>query len=253
MFYSKKLSKFSNITHGFFNKNGGVSKGIYKSLNCGFSSNDKKDDIKKNLQIIKRKICKKSKNIFLVKQIHGDKLLFLDQNSRIKNQSINADAIITEKKKFPIAILTADCVPILIFDKKRKMIAAIHAGWRGAYKGIIQKVIKFMFKKGCKKQDMTVAIGPSISRENYEVGKKFKDKFIKKNKKNTAFFKINKNRIYFDLPNYVKKQVKLNKIKNIDLLNIDTFKEKNNFFSARRSLNLKHTDYGRNISIIVIN
>ena len=239
MFYSKKLSKFSNITHGFFNKNGGVSKGIYKSLNCGFSSNDKKDDIKKNLQIIKRKICKKSKNIFLVKQIHGDKLLFLDQNSRIKNQSINADAIITEKKKFPIAILTADCVPILIFDKKRKMIAAIHAGWRGAYKGIIQKVIKFMFKKGCKKQDMTVAIGPSISRENYEVGKKFKDKFIKKNKKNTAFFKINKNRIYFDLPNYVKKQVKLNKIKNIDLLNIDTFKEKNNFFSARRSLNLK--------------
>jgi len=253
LFYSKKLSKFSNITHGFFNKNGGVSKGIYKSLNCGFSSNDKKDDIKKNLQIIKRKICKKSKNIFLVKQIHGDKLLFLDQNSRIKNQSINADAIITEKKKFPIAILTADCVPILIFDKKRKMIAAIHAGWRGAYKGIIQKVIKFMFKKGCKKQDMTVAIGPSISRENYEVGKKFKDKFIKKNKKNTAFFKINKNRIYFDLPNYVKKQVKLNKIKNIDLLNIDTFKEKNNFFSARRSLNLKHTDYGRNISIIVIN
>ena len=253
MFYSKKLSKFSNITHGFFNKNGGVSKGIYKSLNCGFSSNDKKDDIKKNLQIIKRKICKKSKNIFLVKQIHGDKLLFLDQNSRIKNRSINADAIITEKKKFPIAILTADCVPILIFDKKRKMIAAIHAGWRGAYKGIIQKVIKFMFKKGCKKQDMTVAIGPSISRENYEVGKKFKDKFIKKNKKNIAFFKINKNRIYFDLPNYVKKQVKLNKIKNIDLLNIDTFKEKNNFFSARRSLNLKHTDYGRNISIIVIN
>mgnify|MGYP006143296205 FL=1 len=253
MFYSKKLKKFSEVGHGFFNKNGGVSKGIYKSLNCGFSSNDKKDDIKKNLQIIKRKICKKSKNIFLVKQIHGDKLLFLDQNSRIKNQSINADAIITEKKKFPIAILTADCVPILIFDKKRKMIAAIHAGWRGAYKGIIQKVIKFMFKKGCKKQDMTVAIGPSISRENYEVGKKFKDKFIKKNKKNTAFFKINKNRIYFDLPNYVKKQVKLNKIKNIDLLNIDTFKEKNNFFSARRSLNLKHTDYGRNISIIVIN
>ena len=253
MFYSKKLSKFSNITHGFFNKNGGVSKGIYKSLNCGFSSNDKKDDIKKNLQIIKRKICKKSKNIFLVKQIHGDKLLFLDQNSRIKNRSINADAIITEKKKFPIAILTADCVPILIFDKKRKMIAAIHAGWRGAYKGIIQKVIKFMFKKGCKKQDMTVAIGPSISRENYEVGKKFKDKFIKKNKKNIAFFKINKNRIYFDLKKKKKKQVKLNKIKNIDLLNIDTFKEKNNFFSARRSLNLKHTDYGRNISIIVIN
>ena len=111
-------------------------------------SKDKKINIKKNLKIVKKKICKKSKEIFLVKQVHGNKFIFLSKDSNIKNRSINADAIITEKKKFPIAVLTADCVPLLIFDKKRKMIAAIHAGWRGAYKGIIQKVIKFMFNKG---------------------------------------------------------------------------------------------------------
>ena len=253
MFYSKKLSKFSEISHCFFNKRGGVSKGIYKTLNCGVGSKDEKTIIKKNLKIVKRKISKKSKDIFLVKQIHGDKFIFLDKNSDIKNRSIFADAIITEKKNFPIAVLTADCAPLLIFDKKRKMVATIHVGWRGAYKGIIQKVIKFMLSKGCTKEDMIVAIGPCISVNHYEVKKKFKDRFIKKDRKNIKFFKKRKAKIYFDLPNYAKKQVKLNQIKNIDLLNIDTFNEKNNFFSARRSLKLNHNDYGRNISIIMIN
>ena len=253
MFYSKKLSKFSIISHGFFNKDGGVSKGIYKSLNCGAGSKDKKANIEKNLKIVKKKISKKSKEIFLVKQIHSNKFIFLNKNSNIKSRSVNADAIITEKKNFPIAILTADCVPLLIFDKRRKMIAAIHAGWRGAYNGIIQKVIRFMLSKGCKKEDMVVAIGPSISIKSYEVKKQFKSKFINKDRKNIKFFKNKKDKIYFDLPNYIKKQVILNQIKNINLLNIDTFNKKNNFFSARRSLKLNHNDYGRNISIIMIN
>jgi polyphenol oxidase len=253
LFYSKKLSKFLEISHCFFNKNGGVSRGIYKSLNCGIGSRDKKVEVKKNLKIVKKKICKKSKEIFLVKQNHGSKFVFLKKNSNIINRSINADAIITEKKKFPIAILTADCVPILIFDNKRKIVAAIHAGWKGAYKGIIGKVLKFMFNKGCYPKNITVAIGPSISLKNYEVKKEFKHKFIRKDKKNFLFFKNKGRKIYFDLPNYAKNQVKLNKIKNIDLINIDTFDKKNNFFSARRSLKLNHHDYGRNISIIMIN
>ena len=253
MFISKKLSKFKEINHGFFNKNGGTSEGIYKSLNCGIGSKDNKSNIKKNLKIVKKKICKKSKEIFLVKQNHSNKFIFIGKNSKMKNRSINADAIITEKKNFPIAVLTADCVPILIFDKKKKIVAAIHAGWRGAYKGIIQKVIKFMFNKGCKKKDIITAIGPCITVENYEVQNKFKNMFIKKDKKNITFFKKKRKRTYFNLSNYIKRQFKLYQIKNIDILNIDTFNTKNNFFSARRSLKQNHNDYGRNISIIVIN
>jgi len=253
LFYSKKLHKFLGISHGFFNKKGGVSKGIYKSLNCGTGSKDKKTNIEKNLQIVRRAISKKSKKIFLVRQVHSNKFIYLGKNSNVKSRSADADAIITEKKNFPVAVLTADCVPLLIFDPKRMMIAVIHAGWRGAYKGIIQKVLKFMFSKGCKKENMIVAIGPCISMKSYEVKKRFKDKFIKKDKKNISFFVNKKNKIYFDLPNYAKKQVKLNQIKNIDVLNINTFDKKNNFFSARRSLKLNHNDYGRNISIIMIN
>ena len=253
MFNSKKLSKFSEINHGFFNKNGGVSEGIYKSLNCGIGSKDKKNNIKKNLKIVKSKIGKNPKEIFLVKQIHSNKFIFLSKNAKIKNRSINADAIITEKKNFPIAILTADCVPLLLFDKKKKMIAAIHAGWKGAFKGVINKVIKFMLKKGCSRKDITVAVGPSIAQKNYNVKLNFKNKFIKKHKKNKIFFKNINKLIYFDLPNYIKSQLKFNKISKIDMINIDTYDKKNNFFSARRSLKLKHDDYGRNISIIMIN
>ena len=148
--------------------------------------------------------------------------------------------------------MTADCVPILIYDNNSKMIAAIHAGWKGAYKGIVDRVIKFMVKKGCDRKNIHAAIGPCISQKNYNVGDDFLRKFIKKNKKNIIFFKKRKNLIYFNLPEYVKSQLKLNKISNIDHINLDTF-DKNNFFSARRSLRLKDDDYGRNISIIMIN
>ena len=253
MIKSKNFKKFKGIKHGFFNKVGGKSKGIYQSLNCGPGSKDNKIDIKKNLRIVLNKFNKTSKKIFLVHQIHSNKFIFISEKTKITNRSKKVDAIITDKKNFPIAILTADCVPILIYDNKRKMIAAIHSGWKGAYNGIVKKVLKFMFKKGCVSKNITVAIGPSISRNSYEVQKDFKNKFIKKDRRSLIYFKNSNKKIYFDLPNYVKTQVKLLKIKNIDFLNKDTFIKKNNFFSARQSIKFKHNDYGRNISIIVIN
>ena len=253
MIRSKKLKKLKEISHGFFNRNGGKSKGIYKSLNCGLGSKDKKINIQKNLKIAKNKISKNSKKIFLVNQIHSQKYIYINNSNKIKSKRVKADAIITNQKKLPIAILTADCVPILIYDDALKIIAAIHAGWRGAYKGIINNVIKFMIKKGSKIENIHAAIGPSISQKNYNVKKDFLKKFLKKNKKNKVFFKKRKNLIYFNLPKYVKSQLISNKISNIDHINIDTYDYKNNFFSARRSLRLNHDDYGRNISIIMIN
>ena len=110
-----------------------------------------------------------------------------------------------------------------------------------------------MLIKGCKRKFITAAIGPCIRQRSYNVKDDFKKKFIKKDKKNKVFFKMKKDIIYFDLPGFVRSQLKLNKIPNIDTINIDTFDKKNNFFSARRSLRLKQEDYGRNISLIMIN
>ena len=253
MITSKKLLKIKKINHGFFNRNGGRSNGIYKSLNCGPGSNDKKNKIKENIKIVRNKINKNAKNIFLVHQVHSTKFIFVDKNFKFDKKKIKADAIITNQTKLPIAVLTADCVPLLLCDNKRKMVAAIHAGWKGAYKGIINKVINFMVKKGSKKNDITVAIGPCIAQISYNVKEDFKKKFLKKNKKNEIFFKKRQNMIFFDLPNYIKSQLRSIKITRIDMIKIDTYEKKNNFFSARRALRLKHADYGRNISIIMIN
>jgi len=250
---SKKLSKHKKISHGFFNRIGGKSKGIYKSLNCGPGSNDKKSKVKKNLQIVKNKICNRSKDVFLLNQIHSNKFVFIDKKFKSYKKRIKADAIITDQVKVPIAVLTADCVPILLYENTKNIVAAIHAGWKGAFKGIIKNVINFMIKKGCKNKNIFAAVGPCIGRNNYNVKDDFKKKFLRKDKKNKIFFSNKDNRIYFDLPNYIKSQLILNKITNIDMKNVDTFNKRNNFFSARRSLRLKHDDYGRNISIIMIN
>ena len=213
----------------------------------------KKKIIKENLLIVKNKINKKSKNIFLLHQIHSNKFIYINKKFKLNRKRIEADAVITDQKMTPIAVLTADCVPILIYDKRKNIIAAIHAGWKGAYKNIINKVVNFMFNKGSKKKDMIVAIGPCIQQNNYNVKEDFLKRFIRKNKKNEIFFKRKKNIIYFNLQKFVKFQFKSLKITNIDTIKIDTFDKKNNFFSARRSLKLNLNDYGRNISIIMIN
>lgn len=252
MIKSKKLLKIKSLKHGFFNSVGGKSKNIYKSLNCGPGSKDNSLIIKKNLEIVRKKISNKAKNILLLNQIHSNKFIFIGKKYNNNNKP-KADAIITDQRNLPIAVLTADCAPILIYDDKIKMIAAIHAGWKGAFKGIVSKVIKFMIKKGCKLENITAAIGPSISQKNYEVKQDFKRKFIKKDKKNYIFFKNKKNKLYFNLSKYIYASLKSIKIKNIDILKIDTFDTTNKFFSARRALKLNHDDYGRNISIIMLN
>ena len=253
MIKSKKLSKFKNIEHGFFNRLGGKSTGIFKSLNCGPSSSDNKKNILKNLDTACNKINAKSKKIVLLNQVHSNKFYYIGKNSKPYNNKFDGDALITDKRKLPIAVLTADCAPILIHDEDKKMIAAVHSGWKGAYKGIIKKVIKFMIKKGCSPQSLTAAIGPCISNNNYEVKDDFKRKFIKKDKKNILFFKKTNNKNYFNLNKYIHFQLKGLNIKKIDIINKDTFNAKNNFFSARRSISRNENDYGRNISIIMIN
>ena len=252
MIKSKKLSKIKYLQHGFFNSVGGKSKNIFKSLNCGLGSNDKKLNVKKNLEIVKKKISRNAKDIFLLQQVHSNRFVYIDSKYKTKKKP-KVDAVITNQRNLPIAVLTADCSPILIYDKKKRIIAAIHAGWKGAYKGIINRVIKFMIKKGCELKNMIAVIGPSISFKNYEVKEDFKKKFIKKNKKNNIFFKVNQNRLYFNLTGYIMSSLRSNKIKHIDILKIDTFNIKNKFFSARRASKLNHNDYGRNISIIMLN
>ena len=253
MIKSKKLSKFQQINHGFFDKKGGKSTGIYKSLNCGVGSYDSKKNVLNNLKIVCKKINCSSKNLILLNQIHSNKFYFINKNYKFKKKKLNGDALITNVKKIALGVIVADCVPVLIYDKNLKIISAIHAGWKSVYKEIIKKVVKFLIKKGSNTKNLVAVIGPSISEKSYEVQKDFKDKFLKKDKQSKFFFKIRKNKTYFGLNKYVYYHLKKLGIKNLEIIKKNTFDPKNNFFSARRSIQNKENDYGRNISVIMIN
>ena len=198
-----------------------------------------------------KKINSKRKRIFLPNQIHSNKFYLIPK--KIGNKKIKCDAIITNQKKIPIGVLTADCAPIIIFDPKRMFISIVHAGWKGAFKEIVKKVIVFFKKKGSNVKDLIVVIGPCISVKNYEIKKDFLKKFLKKDKKNKIYFKFIHNKIFFDLRKYISFQIKSLGINKLEIINKDTFSGKNSYFSARRSLVKKENDYGRNISLIMIN
>ena len=248
MIKSKKLQKFKNIKHAFFSNTGGVSSGIYKSLNCGIGSLDKKENVIKNLNIVSKKICLKKK-IILLHQLHSNKIYSLN---KIPKRKLLGDGLITKTSGLAIGILTADCAPILFYDNKKNIIGAVHSGWKGAYKKRGKKIIIFFKRKGSKLNDIIAVIGPCISQNNYEIKNDFKKKFLKQSSENKKYFKVIDKQIYFDLKGYIYKQLKNAGIHNIEIIKKDTFDQKNKFFSARRSLKKKINDYGRNISIIMI-
>jgi len=188
------------------------------------------------------------KNLILMHQTHSNKVTII--NNKNKNvKKIRSDAIITTIKGHGIAVVTADCVPILLYDANNLIIGCIHAGWKGAFSGIIENTIK-EFKRIKPHNRIFASIGPCIGAKSYEVDLNFYKKFITRSKKNIVYFvKKNQQKKLFNLRKYV-----FDKLKNLnvtsDHVNYDTFKEKKLFFSYRRSRLLKEQDYGRCISVI---
>ena len=247
MFRAKKFRKLYGINHCFFTRNGGFSKGIYRSLNCGKGSADVKTNVKKNLNFVSKKMKINKGKLFLMHQTHSNKVLFIKD----KNKKINSDAIITNIKGFALGVVTADCVPILLYDLNNKVIGCVHAGWKGAFKDIIKKTIS-KIKKINSSNKIYASVGPCISHKSYEVDIKFFKKFVSKNRKYRIYFTHkNKFKKLFNLRKFVTDKLKKCKVV-VDQVNHDTFAEKNNFFSYRRSCKLKQIDYGRCISTICI-
>ena len=180
MFYSKKLKKFSKIKHCFFTRKGGFSKGYYKGLNCGKGSKDNRRKVEKNLRYVARKIGVKNKNLILMHQIHSNKVIEIKKDN-FKNKN-NSDAIITQVRGLALGVLTADCVPILLYDFKNDIVGCIHAGWKGAFSGIIKNTVKKM-KEIKSKNKIYASVGPCIGKKNYEVDLKFFKMFMVKSKK----------------------------------------------------------------------
>ena len=247
MFYSKKLKKLKKIKHCYFSRKAGFSEGIYKGLNCGRGTKDKKKNILKNLNYVSKTMLVKKNQLILMNQTHSNKVIEINKNNYKKK--INSDAIITRVKGLALGVVTADCVPVIIYDLKNEIVGCIHVGWKGAISEIIKNTIK-KIKNLSPNNNFVASIGPCIGKKSYEVDLSFYKKFLIKSKKNKKYFSNKtKNKKLFDLRNYVaNKLIELNV--SVDHVNRDTFKEKTNFFSYRRSCKLKQNDYGRCISVI---
>ena len=248
MIYSKNLKKFNRIKHCFFSRKGGFSRGIYRSLNCGRGSKDNKKNVIKNLNYVSKKMKIKKNHLILMHQKHSNNVIEINK-SNYKKKKIFSDAMITKMRGLALGVVTADCVPILLYDVKNNIIGCIHAGWRGAFSGVIKNTI-FKIRKINSNNKIYASVGPCIGKKNYEVDKIFFNKFISKSKKNIKYFS-NKNKFkkLFNLRKYVADRLlEFNVI--TDHVNYDTFEEKNKFFSYRRSSLLKQSDYGRCISVI---
>ena len=252
MFFSKKLEKFKNLKHCFFSRKNGVSKGYYESLNCGLGSGDKKENVLKNLELVAKKITCSKKSLITLNQRHTNQVIHFDSNKSVKNK-LTGDAIVSEVKNIGIGILTADCAPIFFYDRKKKIIGCAHAGWKGVLKGVIKNTVKKFNELNSNNNDLIAAVGPCINKKNYEVKEDFFEKFISQDKSNKKFFDIiNNKKYFFDLRGFVNKELSNLNIKNIDNIEMDTFSEKEFFYSYRRSRLNREQDYGRCISVILM-
>jgi len=247
MFYSKKLKRLKDINHCFFSRKNGFSKGIYKSLNCGRGSKDNKKNVKKNLNYVSKKMGVKKNKLILMHQTHSNKVVEIKINNI--RRKIKADAMITKMKNVALGVVTADCVPIILFDVKNKIIGCIHAGWKGAHSGIIKNTIN-KIKKLNTNNKIYATVGPCIGKKSYEVDLLFFKKFVKKSNKNKKYFSIKSNqKKLFNLRKFVTDNLQ-DLGADVDQINVDTFAEKSNYFSYRRSCKLHQKDYGRCISAV---
>jgi len=252
MFFSKKLKKFENLKHCFFSRKNGVSKGIYNSLNCGLGSKDNKKNVIQNINIVCKKLNCEKKPIIALNQTHGNKVVCFNNREKVKDKIVG-DAIVTKLKNIGIGVLTADCVPILFCDPKKKIIGCVHAGWKGALSGVIENTIDKFLELNSNARDLIAAIGPCINHQRYEVGHDFYKKFVSQSKNNGRFFIISNDKKYlFNIRSYINAKLIGLGIKNIDHIKMDTFSDKENFFSYRRSKRDNNKDYGRCISVIIM-
>ncbi|MGN0929927.1 MAG: peptidoglycan editing factor PgeF [Alphaproteobacteria bacterium] len=257
---SPLLDNFTFVKHRFFTRNGGVSAGVFESANCKFETSDKMDNVKKNREILLSSIgLDANTSLITLNQKHTDNVIVIDKQPDNVNNYLNieADGLLSTVPNVAIGILTADCVPVILIDEKKKIIGAIHCGWQGIYNDIIKATAKKLNDLGSNINEIKVALGPCLKQKSYEVDFDFKDKIVAQNKAFNILFKPIKNKYLFDCTKYCIMKLKAEGFKSIETLDFDTYTQKDLFFSYRRSVITKDfttspTDEGRILSVIAI-
>ena len=250
--WQKIMGSELQIRHGFFTARGGVSSGLYKSLNCGFGSKDDQLLIAKNRELVATCLGFSSNQMIGLRQVHSANSILIDAESDTRtDERAEADAMVTSTPNIALAILTADCVPVLFVAPSVGLVAAAHAGWRGAVDGVLESTIAIMVKLGAKPQQIEAVIGPAIQQASYQVGSDLRDYVLKYHSDAKIYFDNDVKRKYrFDLPGFVKWRLSMSGLLQIKNLGIDTYCESSNLFSHRKATHAAIHDTGRQISVI---
>lgn len=249
--FSVKTMNHARIDHAFFTRDGGVSEGIYAGLNCGQGSRDNPAYVTENRQRVAQHFGHDAARLCTLYQIHSADAVMVHEPT---GATIKADAMVTTTPDLVLGILTADCAPVLLADAQAGVIAAAHAGWKGAYGGVLANTVQLMLKAGAVKSRITAAIGPCIAQESYEVGPEIIEALTRQDPANAAFFLPNTRRGHgqFDLTGYVARQLRAAGLQHITPLAMDTYRNEPQFFSYRRTTHRSEPDYGRQISCITL-
>lgn len=239
----------SDLPHGFFTRNGGISKGIYESLNCGFGSDDNKIAVGENRARIAKHLG--ATHLLTVHQIHSADVVTVTE-PWLPDAAPRADGLVTKTPGIALGVLAADCAPLLFADSAAGVIGAAHAGWRGAFGGVAARTVEAMVALGAKRANISCAIGPCIGPASYEVSLDFMNTFIDADENNVEFFipAEREGHAMFDLPGYLVKQIGKLRIAGVEWVEADTLPDTGRFYSYRRVTLAGGGDYGRQLSAI---
>ncbi len=240
----------SPVHHGFFTRKGGASSGVFHGLNCGAGSSDQSDIVQINRDRVAKSMDVADRNLVFVHQIHSAEVVTVTNPMEPKAPRPRADAMVTNQPGLALAILTADCQPVLFADPRAGVVGAAHAGWRGALDGILENTVDAMIALGADRDNITAVVGPSISQRAYEVGPEFLDAFLMEDQANARFFAGGQgDRMHFDLPAFGLHKLRSAGV-NAEWTRHCTYSDADRFFSYRRATHAKDADYGRLISVI---
>ena len=250
---SKHL-KAPNITvpHAFLSREDGVSTGLYKGLNCGPGSEDDPNAIAENRRIAARIVSgHRETPVLSCYQVHGSNVAVVTEDWADRRPK--ADAMVTRRPGLILGILTADCCPVLFADREAGVVGAAHAGWGGAFRGVVAGTVAAMETLGAKRTDIHAAIGPTITQQSYEVGTEFRDRFMSADRAFARFFIPGKDCVHFqfDLPAFVRSRLEDAGIVDVTDVAVDTYTS-GDHFSYRRTTHRKEPDYGRQLSAIML-
>ncbi len=250
---SSRLNALPGLRHAFLGRKGGTSNGIYASLNCGLGSDDAPQAVAENRALAARHLEIPPDHLLTLFQIHSPEVIFVE-TPWTKDKAHQADAMVTKTPGIALGILAADCAPVLFADPKAQIIGAAHSGWQGALKGVLEATLDMMESQGADRANISAAIGPCISRKNYEVGPEFVARFTEVDTDNDRFFLASQKQDHqmFDLPAYAAQRLAHAGVTEIDLLDLCTYENEFEFFSYRRCTHRQEGDYGRNLSAIVL-